>query len=282
MIVSMAAFATADTLVKISTSSMSAPQVLLFLMSGGLIIFALITFLQKDRFIDKRAFSPILLLRYAAEVVGMAGMVMALANVPISSVGAITQASPMLVTVGAVFFLNEKVGWRRWCSIIIGFIGVLLIVQPGAIEFDFAILWAILAVVALSVRDLTTRMVPTDMPSASLATYTMIAAIPFAMTWVALSGNHFLPAYINWFVIVPMVVIGAAGYMLLIISLRMAAVSVVMPFRYTRIVFLLITGIVVFGEKPNTLMLIGASLIVISGTYMMWRDHLVKQKKAQE
>ncbi|MFT5047782.1 MAG: drug/metabolite transporter (DMT)-like permease [Porticoccaceae bacterium] len=276
MIASMFAFSVADTLVKLSTSSISPAQVLFYLLGGGLIIFALMAKLQGDKLNDPRAFLPILLLRYFTEIAGMVGMVMALANVPISVVGAITQASPMLATVGAFLFLKENVGWRRWCSIVVGFVGVLLIVQPGAIEFDFAILWAILAALALSIRDLTTRLIPADMASASIATYTMIAAVPFTIGWVLFNGESLLPAQINWFVIIPMVVLGAIGYMLLIASIRMAEVSVVMPFRYSRIIFLLILGILVFEEKPDALMLIGASLIILSGIYMMWREQVAK------
>jgi drug/metabolite transporter (DMT)-like permease len=277
MIASMVAFSVADTLVKLSTSLISPAQVLFFLLGGGLIIFALIAKLQGDRLNDPRAFLPILLLRYFTEIAGMVGMVMALANVPISVVGAITQASPMLATVGAFLFLKENVGWRRWCSIVVGFVGVLLIVQPGAIEFDFSILWAILAALALSIRDLTTRLIPADMASASIATYTMTAAVPFTIGWVLFNGESLLPAQINWFVIIPMVVLGAIGYMLLIASIRMAEVSVVMPFRYSRIIFLLVLGIFVFAEKPDILMLVGASLIIVSGIYMMWREQVANK-----
>lgn len=278
MVGSMAAFSIADSLVKVSTTVLSPSQVMFFLISGALIIFATMAILKKDRLIDRRAFSPILWLRYVAEIAGMVGMVMALAKVPISSVGAITQASPMLAAVGAVVFLKEHVGWRRWSSIIVGFIGVLLIVQPGAIEFDFAVLWAVLALVALSVRDLTTRLVPSDMASASLATYTMAAAAPVTVGWVLLNGERLLPEDINWLIIIPMIALGALGYMLLIASIRMAEVSVVMPYRYSRIIFLLLFGVLVFGERPNTLMLTGAVLIIFSGTYMLWREQRVKIK----
>jgi len=233
---------------------------------------------QNARLLDRRAFSPILLLRYIAEIIGMVGMVMALANVPISVVGAITQASPILAAVGAVLFLKENVGWRRWCCIVTGFIGVLLIVQPGAVEFDYAVFWAILAMAALSIRDLTTRMIPSDIPSISLATFTMAAATPFAILWVLYNGQSLIPAQINWIQIIPMIVLGSMGYLLLIASIRLAEVSVVMPFRYSRIIFLLILGMVVFDEKPGALMLFGASLIMASGIYMMWREQLLKKK----
>lgn len=277
MVMSMAAFALADTLVKISTSVISPAQVMFFLFAGALIIFTLMAVLQKDRLIDRRAFSPILLLRYFSEVAGMVGMVMALANVPISIVGAITQATPLLATVGAVLFLSESVGWRRWCSIFVGFVGVLLIIQPGDAEFDVAVLWAILAMASLSVRDLTTRLIPTDISSASLATYTMVAATPCSLAWVFYNGESLIPPTTNWFVVIPMIGLGALGYMLLILSIRIAEVSIVMPFRYSRIIFLLVLGIFVFDEKPSLLMLIGASLIIGSGVYIMWREQLMKK-----
>jgi len=276
MIASMAAFAAADTLVKLSTTVISPAQVLFFLISGALVIFFVMACLQGERLRDARAISPILLLRYLAEITGMVGMVMALARIPISVVGAVTQATPLLATVGAVLFLNERVGWRRWCCILLGFVGMLLIVQPGAIEFDFQVLWAILALVSLSVRDLTTRLVPADMASTSLATYTMAAALPFTVGWVYFNSETLLPAQVNWLVVFPMVVLGAIGYMLLIASIRIAEVSIVMPFRYTRIIFLLGVGVLVFQEKPDALMLSGAALIVVSGIYMMWREQLIK------
>ena len=272
MVLSMAAFALADTLVKLSASVLSPAQVLFYLMGGGLVMFAVMAKLSGHSLFDIRALGPVLLVRYCSEIIGMASMVLALTYVPLSTVGAITQATPILVAVGAVVFLNEQVSWRRWTCIAVGFLGVLLIVQPGAVRFDPSVLWAVSALFALSVRDLTTRMVPQDMPSTCLATYTMIAAVPFAIIWVTYNGESLLPAETNWWIVLPMILLGSAGYLLLIASLRMAEVSVVMPFRYTRILFLLILGIVVFNETPSPSMLLGAALVVASGIYMMWRQ----------
>lgn len=276
----MCAFAIADTLVKLSTAIISPAQVLFFLIGGALIIYATMAVIQKEKLLDSRAFSPILLLRYSAEIAGMIGMVMALANVPISVVGAITQASPMLATVGAVIFLRENVGWRRWCSIAIGFIGVLLIIQPGSVSFDSSVGWAFLAMVALAFRDLTTRLTPSGISSISLATFTMAAATPVTIAWVLLNGENLIPANTNWLLILPMAVIGAMGYFVLILSIRITEVSVVMPFRYSRIIFLLVLGILVFDEKPGVLMLVGAALIIGSGSYMLWREHYIKKAHA--
>lgn len=278
MVVSMAAFALADTLVKVASATISPAQVLFLLTCGAMLLFALMAKVQGESLNGVKAFSPILLVRYLSEVMGMGGMVLALTHVPLSTVGAITQATPIVVVLGAVLFFGEKISWRRWASIIAGFIGVLMIVQPGAVSFEFSVLWAVLAMVALSIRDLTTRLVPPEMGSASLATYTMMAAIPFAALWVLYNGESLFPAQANWLVVVPMILLGSVGYVMLIISLRMAKMSVVMPFRYTRIIFMIMLGVFVFGERPSVLMLLGAVLIIASGSYIMWREQRVKSK----
>lgn len=280
MILSMGIFAIADTLVKLSASFLSPPQVMFFLFGGALVMFTSIALLQGENLMDRRAFAPVLWLRYAAEVTGMIGMVTALALVPISTVGAITQATPILASLGAVLFLNETIGWRRWCSILLGFAGILLIVRPGAVTFDYSVLWAVLALAGLSIRDLTTPMVPRDMPAASLAAFTMAASVPFPVAWILLSGESLLPAEVNWSIVLPMAVLGGLGYLVLIKSLRTADVSVVMPFRYTRIVFLIAFGVWVFDERPDSWTLAGASLIIGSGTYLIWRERRLKRQSA--
>ena len=276
MLLSMAAFSATDMLVKISGSFLSPVQIMFFLLAGGFILFAMIAILQGDTLIDRRAFAPVLILRYCAEIIGLLGMVMALTHVPLSLVGAVTQASPILVAVGAVIFLGEAVSWRRWSSIVMGFVGVVLVIQPGSDSMDFAVVWAVVALCAFSVRDLVTRLTPKDMASASLATFTMIFALPFVLVWMAVSGENFLPERDNWVIVILMVILGSVGYLLLIASLRIGELSAVMPFRYSRIVFLLALGILVFGERPSLSMLTGATLIIVSGVYIMVRERKLK------
>ena len=282
MLFSMAAFALGDTFVKRSGSFLSPAQIMFFLISGGLILFALIAVAKGENLKEPRAFAPVLLLRYCTEMIGLLGMIMALTNVPLSIVGAVTQASPILVAVGAVIFLRETVSWRRWSSIAIGFCGVVLVIQPWGESLDYAVLWAVVALVGFSVRDLVTRLTPPDIASASLATFTMVAALPFTATWVLFTGEKFFPAKINWIIVGCMVILGSVGYLLLITSLRLGELSAIMPFRYSRIVFLLIFGVLFFGESPSLSMLVGSALVIVSGIYLMWREHGVKQRLNQQ
>ena len=206
----------------------------------------------------------------------MIGMVLALTYVPLSVVGAITQATPLLVVLGAVLWLGEKVSWRRWSAIAVGFLGVLLIVQPGAEGFDASVFWAVLSMIGLSVRDLTTRLTPEGMRTSSLGAYSMLAALPVSIAWLIWAGEARIPVGINWWMVTVMVLLGSLGYGLLIVSIRVAEISKVTPYRYSRLLFLLVIGVVVFGERPNARVLVGAGLIVASGLYTMWRERTVR------
>ena len=281
MIISMASFAVGDTFVKISGAFLSPAQIMFFLIAGGLIIFAMIAKFKGENLLDSRAFSQVLIIRYLAEMIGLMAMIMGLTKIPLSVVGTVTQASPILVAAGAVFFFKEIVSWRRWSSIVIGFIGVVLVIQPGSQNLDYAVIWAVVALVAFSIRDLVTRLTPPDIPSASIATFTMIAAFPFTAGWVFFGGEKFFPPEIDWVVVSSMIILGSFGYLLLITSLRLGELSAIMPFRYSRIVFLLILGVLVFGERPTASMLVGAALILISGVYIMWREKVVKSGLAK-
>lgn len=276
MIASMFAFATTDTLIKVVAGGVSPAQTMFFLTLGGLIVFAAIALYQGESVWDKRAISKVLIIRYVAEITGLVSMVLALALVPLSTIGAIIQSVPLLVTFGAVLFLQERVSWRRWTSIIVGFLGVLLIIQPGADSFEPVVLLAFTAAVALSVRDLTTRVTPPNMSSSSLACYTMVATIPVPLIWMLMLGESFVPPSAHILSLIGMVAFGAIGYLLIIASVRAAEVSVVSPYRYSRLIFLMAFGIIIFDERPGFWVLIGAALIVASGIYMMWRERLAK------
>lgn len=271
----MVAFAIADMFIKMAAGAMSSAHTILLLMGGSLLVFVTLAVVQREPLINRDALSRVLLIRYVAEITGTFGMVQALRLVPLSTVGAILQATPLVVVLGAVLLLGEKVSWRRWSAIGVGFVGVLLVVQPGAQAFDINVLWAVLAMLGLSARDLTTRVTPAGMASSCLAAYTMMAALPFALAWVLITESSLLPVEPNWLLVVAMISFATVGYLMIISSIRIAPVSVVSPYRYSRLLFLLLLGVLVFGERPDVLMLCGASLIIVSGLYTMWRERRV-------
>ena len=213
------------------------------------------------------------LLRSLGELIGTIGFVTALALTPISSASAILQATPLAVTLGAALFLGETVGWRRWSAILAGFAGVVLVIRPGMSGFEPNSLFALLAVVGLGMRDLVTRRVRGDVTSLQLSYLAFLTLIPASVILASVSDRAWVaPEPQMWALVGAAVLAGTLAYYAIVAAMRIGEVSYVTPFRYSRIIFALIVGVVVFDERPDAIMLAGAAIIVGSGIYTVWRE----------
>lgn len=273
MVTAMTGFALEDVLVKQMAVALPMGQVIALLGCGGAVIFGLLALAGGKPLLSPAVLSWPVILRNLGEVIATAGFVTALVLTTLSSVSAILQAAPLAVTLGAALFLGAPVGWRRWTAIGAGFIGVLLVVQPGLAGFTPASLFAVVAVAAIALRDLASRAVPADVSGIQLAAWAFAALIPTGLVMMAAMGTPaVMPAGPDLLRLAGAFVAGGSGYYALIGAMRTGEVAVVVPFRYTRLVFAMILGAVVFAERPDPLMLAGAALIVGAGLYTIWRE----------
>ena len=195
----------------------------------------------------------------------------ALFHMPLANVTAILQTMPLTVTLAAWLFLREPVGWPRLLAIAVGFAGVLLIVRPGAADFNSYSIYALVAVGFATLRDLVTRRMSAATPSILVTLVTsavVMAAFGLAGLggeWVAMSDRE-----IGLTAGAGLMIIGA--YLFAIMVMRVGEISVVAPFRYTGLVWALVLGWSVFGDWPDLLTLIGAAIIAGSGLFTFWRE----------
>lgn len=273
MTVAMLGFAAEDMFMKLSTERLPTWEIILILGCGASAIFALLTKAAGRPLWSRAVFSLPVLLRNGGELVGTFGMVTALSLAPLGVASAILQANPLLVTLGAAVFLNEPVGWRRWSAILVGFCGVMLVIQPGGAGFEPPALFAVGAVLGLGVRDLATRLVPRETSSSQLSFLAFVVLIPASLILSFVTDQPFVvPTVLDWLRLAAVIGLGAASYYAIVAAMRVGEVSFVTPFRYTRILFALCFAFVVFDEHPNRLMLIGTAVIVASGIYTLWRE----------
>lgn len=273
MILAMLGFALEDMLIKQMAGALPTGQILATLGFGGFIVFALVCRAQGTALLQRDAMHPMVLLRNFGEIFGTLGYVTAVVLTPISSASAIFQATPLFVTLGAALFLREAVGWRRWVAIFVGFCGVLLIIRPGMESFRPASLFAVQGVIFLGIRDLATRRIPGTISSMRLSTYAFGVTVPTGLVLMAAMGEPFVrPDTIDALRVVGSIVAGVLGYYALVTATRLGDMSHVAPFRYSRLVFALIVGMTLFGERPDAATLIGAAIIVGSGTYAAIRE----------
>lgn len=272
MIASMAGFAIEDALIKGIAAHLPSGQILMVLGLIGAAIFAVLAKLNRLRLIGPALIERSVVVRNLSEMLGTVFYVSAIILTPLSSASAILQATPLAVTLGAAVFLGAPVGWRRWSAITVGFLGVLLIVRPGAEGFMPASLFAVGGVIFLAARDLATRSAPVHVPSLILALYGFLAVVLAGAVLMLLQGGWVaLPPGILLRLCVTAAV-GVAAYYAIVAAMRLGDVAVVTPFRYARIIFALILGITVFDETVDRWTLTGAAIVIASGLYTLVRE----------
>lgn len=273
MVAAMGCFAIEDGLIKALSDSFAPAQIIWMLGLGGATAFAAVLSLMRQQVWSPAYLSPRVLLRSGSEVLGTCFFVSSLALVPLSLASAVIQATPLVVAVGAALFLGARVGWRRWTAIAVGFAGVLLIVRPGASGFEPAVLLAVVGMVALAARDLVTRRMPASVTGPRLSLHAFGALLPAGLALQLAQGAPFvIPDAGQLAILAFCILIGMAGYLTLIAATRMGDISVVSSFRYSRMLFALVVGMVAFGERPDGATLVGAAIVIGSGVFTLLRE----------
>ncbi|MCF3974038.1 DMT family transporter [Paracoccus salsus] len=273
MTLGMAAFACEDALLKLLSQRISIGQLLLVIGFAGMLVFGAWVALGPEGLRRRDLLHRGVILRNLSEAVCGVCFLTALSVGDLSIASAILQALPLLMTLGAALVLGEPVGWRRWTSIVIGFAGVIMIVRPGTEAFQPGSVLALVAVLALAVRDLVTRQLPARIGS-GLLTASAFGAMSLAGAVLLLVGGQTLtvPGAGDAGMMAASLGFGLLGYMTMVIATRLGEISAIAPFRYSRLIFAIILGVLVFAERPDGWTLAGAAVIAAAGGYTMWRE----------
>ncbi|WP_299041543.1 DMT family transporter [uncultured Tateyamaria sp.] len=281
MVMAMLCFAIEDMFIKLLGGAIPVGQLLALLGAGGVLIMAGACLYQRQPMLSRDLLSTPVMIRNAGELIGTLGFVTALVLVPLATASAILQTTPLMVTLGAALFLGEAVGWRRWLAICVGLCGVLLIVRPGLEGFDWNVLFAVQGMLGLSIRDLATRRVPAQLSALQLSFVAFALLVPTGAALMMATGTDYVPPTPReWGIVAIAALIGAFSYRFIVMAMRIGEVSFVTPFRYTRMIFALIIGVLIFAEIPDTLTLVGVSIVIASGLFTLWREHIRKSPRA--
>lgn len=273
----MTAYTVNDAFLKLLEGEIPLFQVL-FLRGIGTVIglILLARYMGQLRFGFSRGNWTLIAARTIAESLAAYFFVSALFNMEIANLSAILQALPLTVTLAGAVFLGEAVGWRRLLAILIGFCGVLLIVKPGTSGFNIYSLYALGAVACVTVRDLTARRMSADVPTLLVSATAASGVLFFAGIGAALT--EWAPVSVRS----GLLIAGASafimcGYVFAVAAMRAGEIGFVAPFRYTSLIVALILGYLVFGTFPDALTLIGATIVVLTGLFTIWRELKVKR-----
>ena len=187
---------------------------------------------------------------------------------------ALAFVSPLIVTLLSSFLLKEKVGFHRWTAVIVGFIGALIIIQPGFIKINLATLAALGTGIAYAFYIISTRKLSSiDNPLLTLIFTGLFGAIIISLIvpyyWIN-------PNFNQWFLMIVLAMVGTFGHFCLILSLNYAEASKLSPLAYFEIVNNILIGYYFFGDFPNKWLWLGLFFIVSSGIYISIRENKIK------
>ena len=275
MFLSICAFSFMDVIVKWS-SDYPIGQVMFF--RGLFGILPIIFLVPKTRFRDfyKTNRPGLHLIRCCSGLIALAAIFLALRNLPLATVTSISFAAPIFTTLLSIFLLSEKVGVYRWAAVFVGFIGVLVITQPGFsslnIYYLFPIIFCIFfACVALSIRSLSSTE-----PNYRIALYFSLLSMIVGLA--TLPFGWIMPSKFDLFLLIFTGIIGSVANILLTVSLRIAEASLVTPTKYLNLVFAILLGYFIWCEIPKVLSLLGAGLIIVSSLIIFMRESQLKKE----
>lgn len=260
-----------DTMTKLASDEANLFQIIF--VRGSMLSVCLAIFIwQQDISLDPFAYkSGMLWARVVAEILLAFAFLIALFNMPLANLTAIMQAAPLLLTLALALLGQERVGWRRYLAIFIGFIGVTIIVRPGGEGFNIYSLFGLMAVSLLVVREITTQRVPSEIPSLYIVYLTTLAGTVV---------NGLLTLVFGWNPISTVTVtylFGAAffiffGFFFSVRAMRIGEASFSAIFRYTILLWAILMGYLFFGDIPDRWTILGCVIIVGAGIYSISRE----------
>ncbi|MEK9918775.1 MAG: DMT family transporter [Pelagibacteraceae bacterium] len=193
-------------------------------------------------------------------------------NLPMADVYTLLNLAPILITLSGAIFLAEQVGWRRWTAVILGFTGVVIVINPTNLEFGYSFIFPLISAFFIAYRDTYTRKIKKDFNIMHAAFLTS-----FAVTVVFGIGTAFNVELIKFTLTQFLIIVLAAifliiGYFFSILTIRTTLMSTTSSFRYSTIIWGMLFGYVYFNEVPSLNMIIGATIIVLSGLFIIQRE----------
>ena len=273
MTMGMACGAAADTVIKALSTLVDTRLIAVVVGFGMALTFGLAAWRQRSNITLRDFRHQAVLLRTLCEVVGVYLTVLALSLVSLGEVTALAQTVPLLVTLGAVIFMGERARFGEWIALVAGLVGMVLIVRPVSDQFDPALLIAVAAAIVLSARDLASRAAPSSISTMQLGFWGGGVLGVSALALYLASGEAFPEmSLIITAGFAMIVVLASATFYGITAAMRVGSVAVISPFRYTRLPFGILLGMVFFGETIDAVAVIGSVIIVLSGLAIWWRE----------
>lgn len=271
LLLSQSLFVTSDSFVKTVGATLPATEIMALRGVIAVALSAAVLLWTVDRSQWKLALQPLVALRACLEAVSAALFILSLPHLTLAAITVLMQITPLTITLLSALVLGQHVGWRRWAAIVVGFVGVTLVAQPGSTGFSIYSLTAISVALIISVRDLLTRRLDPHIPTAAVTLSTTMSVCLLGFAGLPLQEWHPVSP-VNLGLLAASACLVTTANIFIIRAFRGIDVTVVSPFRYFGVLWGLLLSYAVWSDTPNVLALAGMILIVGSGLYTMHRE----------
>ena len=275
MFISVCAFSLMDVIVKWS-DDYPVGQVLFF--RGFFGIIPILFLIPKDRYFDfYKTTRPMLhLKRCLAGLIALVAIFIALRNLPLATVVSISFAAPIFTTIFSIFMLNEKVGFYRWLAVIVGFVGIVIISEPGFSSLNFYYIYPIIFCLGLSYVAIAIRKLSSTEPVWLISFFFSFSIM--ILSFFSFYQNWILPSFIDLFLLAMIGILGGLANLWLSQSYKFSEVSLVTPLKYLALIFAIIFGYFIWDEIPTLKTLLGAALVILSSFIIFRREMILKKR----
>jgi len=277
MMICMGAFVLNDAFVRLAGDSLPLAQILFFrgiLTTIALLLVAFYTGVFKLKV--SRQDKWLIFFRSVTEALTAYFFLTAVMNMPFANVTAILQILPMTVTLAAAIIFKEKVGVFRISLIMLGFFGVILIINPAQDGFNKYAGYALISVLSITTRDLLNRKLSVDVPTLIPTVSASLGVLLFSILLITKTAFQPLDLQNSFFILAAAFFI-IFGYYTAVLVMRSGEISFISPFRYTAVLFALMLGFVFFDEQPDGIAFLGMTIVIISGIALMIRNNSVQK-----
>ncbi len=275
MFISVCAFSLMDVLVKWS-DAYPVGQVLFFRGFCGII--PILFLIPRDRFLDfYKTTRPLLhFKRCLSGLIALVAIFIALRNLPLATVVSITFAAPIFTTIFSIFLLKEKVGLYRWLAVLVGFVGIIVITEPGFSSLNFYYIYPIIFCLGLSYVAIAIRKLSTTEPVWLISFFFSFSIAILGL--LSLFQGWIMPNFLDLFLLSMVGILGGLANLWLSQSYKYSEVSLVTPLKYLALVFAIIFGYFIWSEVPTLKTLMGALLVILSSFIIFRREMTLKNR----
>lgn len=267
-------FALNDAMGKWLVASFSVGQVLLIRSCGAFLVLGPMLARQGTQKLFRMERLDLQIVRVVMATADTALFYAAVVYLPLADVMTFYMAAPIYVAALSHFFLGEKLRWRRWLAIIIGFCGVVIALRPSTASLSLASIFALVGSLSFAIMIILNRRLR-GTPDVTLVTWQTMGAL---VVGLALSiGTWQTPGPFDLFALLLLGVVSGTAHMMITRALKLAPASTLAPLQYTLLLWAVVFGVVFFGDIPDRQMLIGSAIIVIAGLFIFHRQNVVTE-----